>query len=895
MTSEEQRLQQDRERTAYWKRWGPYLSERQWGTVREDYSPYGSAWDYLPHDQARSRAYRWGEDGIAGISDSRQRLCFAIALWNGNDPILKERLFGVTGNEGNHGEDVKEYYFYLDNTPTHSYMKYLYKYPQQAFPYAQLTEENRRRSKFEPEFELMDTGVFAENRYFDIFVEYAKATPEDLSIQVTIANRGSETCTLHLLPTLWFRNLWDWQPDMEAPFIRAVADPTVNVLEANHPTLGTYWLYCESGSEFLFTNNETNYKRLFGSRNTSTYVKDGIDDYVVHGKQDSINTDRIGTKFAARYPLTFAPEETKTIRLRLSDRQGLSDPLGAEFDTIFRIRKQEADEFYQRLCPFPMSEDERNIQRQAFAGLLWSKQYYNYVVHDWLKGDPNQPPPPPERKTGRNHDWGHLFSEDILSMPDKWEYPWFAAWDLAFHLIPLVVLDPDFAKLQLDRLTREWYMQANGQLPAYEWAFGDVNPPVHAWAALRIYQVEQKFYGRSDRQFLERVFHKLLLNFTWWVNRKDMEGNNVFQGGFLGLDNIGVFDRSKELPTGGYLNQADGTSWMGMYCLNMLAIALELAKEDETYEDIASKFFEHFLYIADAIDGIGEANIALWDDEDGFYYDALRLPDGRHFPLKVRSMVGLIPLFAVTVLELDTLKQFPGFKRRMDWFIRNRPELKNKVACMETPGMGARRLLAIVYGSKLKRVLQRLLDEKEFLSPHGIRALSKVHLEHPYTLHEGDHDYCVRYEPAESSTGLFGGNSNWRGPIWFPVNYLIIEALWRFYEYFGDNFKVECPTGSGQEMTLREVAIELSHRLVAIFEPDASGKRPVYGNLEIFQTDPHWKDLILFHEYFHGDNGAGLGASHQTGWTGLVAAMLLQNVEHQAVGRGTPGGQHGDP
>jgi hypothetical protein len=895
MTSEEQRLQQDRERTAYWKRWGPYLSERQWGTVREDYSPYGSAWDYLPHDQARSRAYRWGEDGIAGISDSRQRLCFAIALWNGNDPILKERLFGVTGNEGNHGEDVKEYYFYLDNTPTHSYMKYLYKYPQQAFPYAQLTEENRRRSKFEPEFELMDTGVFAENRYFDIFVEYAKATPEDLSIQVTIANRGSETCTLHLLPTLWFRNLWDWQPEMEAPFIRAVADPTVNVLEANHPTLGTYWLYCESGSEFLFTNNETNYKRLFGSRNTSTYVKDGIDDYVVHGKQDSINADRIGTKFAARYPLTFAPEETKTIRLRLSDRQGLSDPLGAEFDTIFRIRKQEADEFYQRLCPFPMSEDERNIQRQAFAGLLWSKQYYNYVVHDWLKGDPNQPPPPPERKTGRNHDWGHLFSEDILSMPDKWEYPWFAAWDLAFHLIPLVVLDPDFAKLQLDRLTREWYMQANGQLPAYEWAFGDVNPPVHAWAALRIYQVEQKFYGRSDRQFLERVFHKLLLNFTWWVNRKDMEGNNVFQGGFLGLDNIGVFDRSKELPTGGYLNQADGTSWMGMYCLNMLAIALELAKEDETYEDIASKFFEHFLYIADAIDGIGEANIALWDDEDGFYYDALRLPDGRHFPLKVRSMVGLIPLFAVTVLELDTLKQFPGFKRRMDWFIRNRPELKNKVACMETPGMGARRLLAIVYGSKLKRVLQRLLDEKEFLSPHGIRALSKVHLEHPYTLHEGDHDYCVRYEPAESSTGLFGGNSNWRGPIWFPVNYLIIEALWRFYEYFGDNFKVECPTGSGQEMTLREVAIELSHRLVAIFEPDSSGKRPVYGNLEIFQTDPHWKDLILFHEYFHGDNGAGLGASHQTGWTGLVAAMLLQNVEHQAVGRGTPGGQHGDP
>ena len=895
MTAEEERLAQDRERTAYWKRWGPYLSERQWGTVREDYSPYGSAWDYFPHDQARSRAYRWGEDGIAGISDSRQRLCFAIALWNGNDPVLKERLFGLTGSEGNHGEDVKEYYFYLDNTPTHSYMKCLYKYPQQAFPYTQLTEENRRRSKFEPEFELLDTGIFADNRYFDVFVEYAKASPEDILIQVTIANRGSETCTLQLLPTLWFRNLWDWQPEMEVPFIKVIADTPVSVLEADHPTLGTHWLYCEPGAELLLTNNETNYERLFGTSNSSPYVKDGINDYVVHGKQNAINVDRIGTKFAARYPLTFAPGETKTVRLRLSDQQTLSDPLGVEFDTIFHARQQEADEFYQRLCPFPMSEAERTIQRQAFAGLLWSKQYYNYVVHDWLNGDPNQPPPPPERKAGRNRDWTNLFSEDILSMPDKWEYPWFAAWDLAFHLIPLVVLDPDFAKLQLDRLTREWYMQANGQLPAYEWAFSDVNPPVHAWAALRIYQVEEKFYGRSDRQFLERVFHKLLLNFTWWVNRKDMEGNNVFQGGFLGLDNIGVFDRSKELPTGGYLNQADGTSWMGMYCLNMLAIALELAKADNAYEDIASKFFEHFLYIADAIDGIGDADIALWDDEDGFYYDALRLPDGRQFPLKVRSMVGLIPLFAVTVLELDTLQQFPGFQRRMDWFIRNRPELKNKVACMETPGMGARRLLAIVYGSKLKRLLQRMLDENEFLSSHGIRALSKVHLEHPYVLHEGEHDYCVRYEPAESTTGLFGGNSNWRGPIWFPVNYLIIEALWRFYEYFGDTLKVECPTGSGHEMTLREVAIELSRRLVSIFEPDAAGKRPVYGNLEIFQTDPHWKDLILFHEYFHGDNGAGLGASHQTGWTGLVAAMILQNVEHRTVNHGIPGGHHGDP
>ncbi|MBD2102797.1 MGH1-like glycoside hydrolase domain-containing protein [Leptolyngbya sp. FACHB-261] len=890
MTPEEVRLQQDQERTAYWKRWGPYLSERQWGTVREDYSPDGSAWDYFPHDQARSRAYRWGEDGIAGISDSRQRLCFAIALWNGNDPILKERLFGVTGTEGNHGEDVKEYYFYLDNTPTHAYMKCLYKYPQQAFPYTRLVEENRHRSRLDPEFELLDTGVFAENKYFDVFVEYAKAEPEDILIQVTITNRGPEAHSLHLLPTLWFRNIWDWNLEIEKPFIKvAQSDKQLSVVEADHPTLQTRWLYCEGNPELLFTDNETNYQRLFGVRNESTYVKDGINNYVVNGQQDAVNPDRIGTKLAARYQLSLASGETKTIRLRLSDQQTLVEPLGPNFDQIFQTRTSEAEEFYQRICPHPMSEDERNIQRQAFAGLLWSKQYYNYVVHDWLNGDPAQPPPPSGRKEGRNHEWTNLFSEDILSMPDKWEYPWFAAWDLAFHLIPLAVIDPDFAKLQLDRLTREWYMQPNGQLPAYEWAFGDVNPPVQAWAALRIYQIEQKFYGRTDRKFLERVFHKLLLNFTWWVNRKDIGGKNVFQGGFLGLDNIGVFDRSKELPTGGYLNQADGTSWMGMYCLNMLAIALELAEKDDTYEDIASKFFEHFLYIADAIDGIGDAEIALWNQEDGFYYDALRMPDGHQFPLKLRSMVGLIPLFAVTVIEPATLERFPGFKKRMAWFICNRPELKNNVACMETPGVGARRLLAIVYGTKLRQLLQRMLDESEFLSPHGIRALSKVHQEHPYILHQGEHDYCVRYEPAESTTGLFGGNSNWRGPIWFPVNYLIIEALWRFHEYLGDSFKVECPTGSGQNMTLREVAIMLSHRLVAIFSQGESGRRPVYGNLEVFQSNPNWRNWILFHEYFHGDNGAGLGASHQTGWTGLIAALILQNVEHRAKED-----QHGD-
>ena len=884
MTPEEVRLQQDRERIAYWKRWGPYLSERQWGTVREDYSPYGAAWDYFSHEQSRSRAYRWGEDGIAGISDNRQRLCFAIALWNGHDPILKERLFGLTGPEGNHGEDVKEYYFYLDNTPTHSYMKCLYKYPQQAFPYTQLVEENRHRSKNEPEFELLDTGIFAENRYFDVFVEYAKASPEDILIQVAIANRSSEAHRLHLLPTLWFRNTWDWNPESKKPFIKVVKEQEISVVEATHPTLGTRWLYCENGADLLFTDNETNYNRLFGVHNKSPYVKDGINDYVVEGQQDAVSGDRIGTKLAAHYQLSIAPGETKTIRLRLSDVGTVAEPFGAEFTHLFDTRKQEADEFYGRINPFPMSEDERNIQRQAFAGLLWSKQYYHYVVQDWLNGDSGQPSPPSERKAGRNHEWGHLFSEDILSMPDKWEYPWFAAWDLAFHLIPLVVIDPDFAKLQLDRLTREWYMQPNGQLPAYEWAFSDVNPPVQAWAALRVYQIEQKFYGRSDRQFLQRVFHKLLLNFTWWVNRKDVAGKNVFQGGFLGLDNIGVFDRSKELPTGGYLNQADGTSWMGMYCLNMLAIALELAKEDKSYEDIASKFFEHFLYIADAIDGIGDSNISLWNNEDGFYYDVLQLPHGQQLPLKVRSMVGLIPLYAVTVLELETLEQFPGFKKRMQWFIQNRPDLKNNVACMETPGMGARRLLSIVYGAKLRRILQRMLDEDEFFSPHGIRAVSKYHQEHPYVLECPGDSYYVHYEPAESTTGLFGGNSNWRGPIWFPVNYLIIEALWQFHSYFGDGFKVECPTGSGQEMTLQEVAIALSHRLVALFEQNESGHRPIYGGLETFQSDPHWRNHILFHEYFHGDNGAGLGASHQTGWTGLVAAMILQNAEHRAQG-----------
>ncbi len=885
MTAEETRLQADQNRTAYWKRWGPYLSERQWGTVREDYSSNGEAWEFFPHDHARSRAYRWGEDGIAGISDNHQRLCFAIALWNGEDPILKERLFGLTGNEGNHGEDVKEYYFYLDNTPTHSYMKYLYKYPQQEFPYTQLIEENRHRSRYDAEFELLDTGVFAEDRYFDVFVEYAKNTPEDTLIQISIINRGPQEKTLHLLPTLWFRNTWSWNSIQEKPFLKILkSDPTFSVLEASHPNFGDRWLYCDGPTELLFTENETNYERLFGVSNASPYVKDGINDYLVNGRKEAVNPNRIGTKTSAHYQLSIGAGETKTVRLRLNDFTDLTEPFGADFDATFQNRIKEADEFYHRICPSQLSKDKHNVQRQAFAGMLWSKQFYYYVVEEWLKGDPIGPTPSPERKRGRNHEWIHLHNDDVLSMPDKWEYPWFAAWDLAFHLIPLSMIDPDFAKYQLDRLTREWYMHANGQIPAYEWAFSDVNPPVHAWAAMQIYQIEKKIYGRADKQFLERVFQKLLLNFTWWVNRKDIEGNNVFQGGFLGLDNIGVFNRSAELPTGGRINQADGTSWMGMYCLNMLTIALELAKDNSTYEDIASKFFEHFLYIADAIDGIGNAEIALWDKADGFFYDALHLSDGRHFPMKVRSIVGLIPLLAIATLEPETLNMFPGFKRRMEWFISNRPDLRQNVACMETPGVGARRLLAIVGRDKLRRILEKMLDEEEFLSPYGIRAVSKFHQSHPYIFTINNQDYRVDYEPAESTSGLFGGNSNWRGPIWFPINYLLIESLQKFHHYLGDDFKVECPTGSGQMMTLSEVATELSQRLIGIFLRNPSGQRPVYGGTETFQTNPHWYDLILFNEYFHGDNGAGIGASHQTGWTGLVAELIQQVGEHCSPG-----------
>lgn len=877
MTAEEGRLEANRSRTAYWMRWGPYLSERQWGTVREDYSPDGSAWDFFPHEQARSKAYRWGEDGIAGISDNHQRLCFAIALWNGEDSILKERLFGLTSTQGNHGEDVKEYYFYLDNTPTHSYMKYLYKYPQAAFPYEQLIRENQNRDRHSLEFELLDTGVFDEDRYFDILVEYAKNSPDDILVKVSITNRGSEEKQVHLLPTLWFRNTWSWGHEREKPFLKVLCENThTNLIEASHSTLGQRWLYCEGETELLFTENETNLQRLFGVRNASPYVKDAINDYLVSAQKEAVNPHKTGTKVSAHYQLSIPAGSTQIVRLRLSDSSSLTEPFGAEFERIFQERQKEADEFYHRICPFEISPDKRNVQRQAFAGMLWNKQFYYYVIEEWLKGDPTEPPPPQSRLGGRNSEWIHLFNDDILSMPDKWEYPWFAAWDLAFHLIPLAMIDPDFAKLQLSRLTREWYMHPNGQIPAYEWSFSDVNPPVQAWAVLQIYKIEQKMYGRADKDFLERIFQKLLFNFTWWVNRKDREGKNIFEGGFLGLDNIGVFDRSSQLPIGGYLEQADATSWMGMYCLNLLEIALELAKTNSVYEDIASKFFEHFLYIADAMDGIGKSEIALWDEADGFYYDALRLLDGKHCLMKVRSLVGLIPLFAVSTIEPETFSQFPGFKNRTQWFLQNRSDLTQKIACMQTPGIGERRLLAIPYIGKLRHILEKMLDEGEFLSPYGIRSVSKFHKENPYILMVDGTEYRVDYEPAESSTGMFGGNSNWRGPVWFPMNFLIIESLQKFHHYLGDDFKVECPTGSGKMMNLKEVAIELSQRLIRLFLKDSSGQRPIYGGMQKFQTDSHWRELILFPEYFHGDNGAGIGAMHQTGWTGLVAFLIQQ-------------------
>ncbi len=883
MNAEEKRLKESTDRKKHWKRWGPYLSERAWGTVREDYSPNGSAWDYFPHEHARSRAYRWNEDGIAGISDRHQQICFAIALWNENDPYLKERIFGLTGSEGNHGEDVKEYYFYLDSTPTHSYMKFLYKYPQSRFPYEQLVETNRSRSKTEGEFELIDTGIFDDDKYFDCFVEYAKADTEDILIKITAANRGNETARVRVLPTVWFRNTWSWEEDGKRPVLSAIDD---SAIEVETETYGKRWLYVENADEFLFTENDTNKQKLYGAENETRFVKDGINDYVVYGKADSVNPAKRGTKAAAHFILEIEAGKSKEIRLRLSDKKfagkgakAKQNAAFADFEKIFSERKKEADKFYSEIIPKDLSADAKNVMRQAFAGMLWSKQFYHYVVKDWLEGDPNQPKPPAERHNGRNSDWSHLYNADVISMPDKWEYPWYAAWDLAFHAIPLALVDSDFAKEQLVLMLREWYMHPNGQIPAYEWAYGDVNPPVHAWAALRVYQIEKKRRGVGDRQFLARIFQKLLLNFTWWVNRKDAEGNNVFEGGFLGLDNIGVFDRSQALPTGGKLAQSDGTSWMAMYCLNLLAIAVELAKEDVAYEDLASKFWEHFLYISYAMNNIGEEGISLWDEEDGFYYDVLHLHGKENESLKVRSMVGLIPLFAVSTIEQETMEALPNFRRRLRWFVENRPDLTANVSCMRTRGEGERRLLAIAYRERLEKVLRVMLDENEFLSPYGIRAISRFHKDNPYVLQAGGTEHRVDYEPAESSTGLFGGNSNWRGPVWMPVNYLLIESLQKFHHYFGDGLKVECPTGSGNLMNLWEVSQELSRRLSHIFLRNGDGTRAVYGNNSKFQTDEHWRDLVLFYEYFHGDVGSGVGASHQTGWTGLVAKLLQQSGE----------------
>jgi len=880
MTAEERRLEESRARRVNWKRWGPYLSERAWGTVREDYSAGGTAWEYFSHDQARSRAYRWNEDGIAGISDRHQSICFAVALWNEQDPILKERLFGLTGNEGNHGEDVKEYYFYLDSTPTHSYMKFLYKYPQRAFPYSQLVDENRRRSRQDPEFELADSGVFADNRYFDVFVEYAKGSCNDILIRITAINRGDVAAPLRLLPTVWFRNTWSWGRDDQRPELQRPQGSRA-AIAIDHQRTGPYTLHFDGAPELLFTENETNSHRLFGIDSASPFVKDAFNEYIVNGITTAVNPAQRGTKAAGHYAALIGPGQSLTVRLRLTDGTIIDDVngVGGDFADVFSRRQREADEFYTTVIPESLSDDAKSVMRQAFAGMMWSKQFYHYVVRDWLSGDPGQPAPPEGHRDGRNGQWPHLYNADVISMPDKWEYPWYAAWDLAFHCVPLALVDSEFAKEQLILLLREWYMHPNGQLPAYEWAFGDVNPPVHAWAAWRVYKIEERRRGSGDRQFLERVFQKLLINFTWWVNRKDAEGMNVFQGGFLGLDNIGVFDRSAALPTGGHLEQSDGTSWMGMYTLNMLAIAMELAREDSTYEDVASKFWEHFLYIAAAMNNLGQDGISLWNEEDGFYYDVLHAGNGDHFPLKVRSMVGLIPLFAVETLEPDVLDKLPGFKRRLEWFIDNRPDLIANAACMRTRGTEERRLLSIVTRERLRRVLQVMLDENEFLSPYGIRALSRAHRNRPYTLEVSGQRHQVSYEPGESTTGLFGGNSNWRGPIWFPVNFLLVESLQRFHHYLGDAFTVECPTGSGQWMNLSEVAAELSRRLARPFLRGTDGTRPVHGMHEQFQSDPHWRDLVLFYEYFHGDNGRGVGASHQTGWTGLVAKLLQQAGE----------------
>jgi hypothetical protein len=874
MTPEHRRLQESAEQRAHWKRWGPYVSDRAWGTVREDYSPDGDAWHYLPFEHAHLRAYRWNEDGLAGICDRHQHICFALALWNGRDRILKERLFGLSGPQGNHGEDVKEQYFYLDSTPTHSYMKFLYKYPQAAFPYDALVWENTQRSRQSPEFELVDSGVFDGDRYFDVFVEYAKGSPDDVLIRITAINRGPETAALDILPTIWHRNRWSWKPaEKRAVIAPWAAPPGVDAVSVDDEAYGRRFLYCEGSPDLLFTENDSNLKRLYQVDNSQPYVKDGINAFVVSGEANAVNPARTGSKCAARYQTVIPAGGTVELQLRWTDEPHAT-PFGQPFADVFRDRIAEADEFYATVIPAQLDEDARNVMRQAFAGLLWSKQYYHYDVREWLAGDPEQPGPPAERLKGRNRQWKHLNNADVISMPDKWEYPWYASWDLAFHCIPLSLVDPGFAKEQLVLLLREWYMHPNGQLPAYEWNFSDVNPPVHAWSALRVFRIDRRISGRGDRAFLERVFHKLLLNFTWWVNRKDAEENNIFEGGFLGLDNIGVFDRNHLPPGCGELEQSDATSWMAMFTLNMLAIALELAAEDPTYEDIATKFFEHFLNIAHAMTNRGDKSLCLWDEDDGFFYDVLHR-EGERIPLRVRSVVGLIPLFAVEILESQVVGKLPGFRGRMEWFLQNRPDLTDNVASMQAPGTAERRLLSIVDSERLRRLLRVMLDETEFLSPHGIRALSRVHKDHPYVLRLDGTEQVVDYEPGESTNALFGGNSNWRGPVWFPINYLLIESLQKFDYYFGNDFTIECPTGSGRMMTLWEVASELSRRLSSIFLRQ-KGRRAVFGGDQRFQSDPHWRDLVLFYEYFHGDTGEGLGASHQTGWTGVVAKLLQQ-------------------
>ncbi|HUP04930.1 MAG TPA: hypothetical protein VMU19_13130 [Bryobacteraceae bacterium] len=875
-SKEKERLEQSRTRHAHWNRWGPYLSERAWGTVREDYSATGEVWRYFPFEESASRAYRWNEDGLAGISDRHQLICFALALWNGRDRILKERLFGLGGDQGNHGEDVKEQYFYLDNTPTHSYMKCLYKYPQGPFPYEQLRAENARRTREQGEYELLDTGVFDQDRYFDVFVEYAKAAPDDILVRITASNRGPETAPLDVLPTVWFRNTWSWEAGTPRPELRRGRAP--NAVELDEPYYGRRWLYAEGSPEWLFTENESDYRSLWGSQDSSPYSKNGIARCVVDGDCAAVNPEGRGTKASAHYSAELAAGASAVWKLRLTDRE-MPEPFGAEFDRTFADRIHEADDFHRALAPRDLSEDGRNVMRQALAGMLWSKQFYHYVVRDWLRGDSAFPPPPASRLHGRNADWQHLYNSDVISMPDKWEYPWYAAWDLAFHTVPLALVDSEFAKQQLTLMLREWYMHPNGQLPAYEWNLSDVNPPVHAWAAWRVYKIEAKRRGRPDREFLERVFHKLLLNFTWWVNRKDTAGHNVFQGGFLGLDNIGLFNRSEPLPNGETIEQADGTGWMAMYSLNLMAIALELARTDSAYEDVASKFWEHFLYIASAMTHLGADGHRMWDDEDGFFYDALQLPDGRHLPVKVRSAVGLIPLCAVETLEPHLVDQMPGFARRMLWFIENRPDLTHNVASMAVCGKGERRLLSIVSPDQLRTALKRVLDEGEFLSPYGIRSLSKAYQGKPYVLEGAGAARSIEYEPGESRSGLFGGNSNWRGPVWFPLNYLLIEALQKFHHYLGDEYQVECPTGSGNLLTLHQVAAEISRRLSRLFLRDETSARAAHAGEERFRNDPYWRDLVLFHEYFHGDTGAGLGASHQTGWTGLVAKLLQQSGE----------------